>query len=326
MDIQTLMNDILTEAYDTRSADVYIIPKHTHYVVERHHHNQMIAIKSLSKSIGLKVINYFKYNGNMLISEHRRPQVGAMEWTQSERQCYLRFSTVGDFKGREALVIRLIYPLSNHTTRFFKPAQYEALKARANQRGLIVFAGPTGSGKTTTIYHLAREYSEEQMVMTIEDPVEVYEPSFLQLQVNQEALMSYQDLLKVGLRNRPDIFIIGEIRDCDTAQAAVQAALSGHLVLTTLHAKTPLGVVERLTNLGVKKDYLVQALNVIAYQRLLRDKNGNIQALLNSVTATDIFDQRIDAEQSIQAWQSDLNQLVAENQISATERTRVWYG
>ncbi|UQS86773.1 Flp pilus assembly complex ATPase component TadA [Nicoliella spurrieriana] len=326
MDVKALINSILSEAYQNRSADVYIVPRTTKYLIERHHHNQVITMQALDCITGLKLINYLKYNGNMLISEHRRPQIGAMEWQHQNARCYLRFSTVGDFKGREAMVIRLIYPLNEQTTQFFFEHQFRDLKQRASQRGLMVFAGPTGSGKTTTIYHLARQYSQNQMIMTIEDPVEVYEPSFLQLQVNADAEMSYQELLKVGLRNRPDIFIIGEIRDANTAQAAVQAALSGHLVLTTIHSKTPLGVVQRLMNLGVERDYLEQALNTVVYQRLLNTSSGQPKALLNTVTSEAIFEKLIDGHQSIQAWRNDLQTLITKGQLSTTEGKRVWYG
>ncbi|MEJ6400432.1 competence type IV pilus ATPase ComGA [Nicoliella lavandulae] len=326
MEIKTLIDQMILDAYRKQAADIYVVPVANKYQVQFHLNNQINPYQSVSRQCGSKIVNYFKYNGNMLISEHRRPQIGAMEWRRGSAHCYLRFSTVGDFKSREAIVVRLIYPLAVQSNQFLNPDQYEQLKRRTIQRGLMVFAGPTGSGKTTTIYQLAREYSSSQMVMSIEDPVEVYEPSFLQLQVNSDADMSYQELLKVGLRNRPDIFIIGEIRDANTAQAAVQAALSGHLVLTTLHAKHPLGVVERLLNLGVGLDYLKQALNMVAYQRLLQTPDNGFAALLNTVTSEQIFEDALAPKAVLECWQASLNQLVAQKQIMDSERERIWHG
>ncbi|MHA8137967.1 competence type IV pilus ATPase ComGA [Lactobacillaceae bacterium Scapto_B20] len=326
MEIKNLINQLLINAYDQRIADIYILPFENQYLVKHHGHHQLLLINHLTKEQGLQVISYFKYHGNMLISDHRRPQLGAMKWSLNERNCYLRFSTVGDFKGRETLVIRLIYPLVDQKISFFDPIQYDDLKQLTNQRGLIVFAGPTGSGKTTTIYQLAREYSKQQMVMSIEDPVEIYEPSFLQLQVNEDAAMSYQELLKVGLRNRPDIFIVGEIRDEYTAKAAIRAALSGHLVLTTLHAKHPLGVIERLTDLGIGMEYLKQSLTAVVYQRLILNQNQMIQSLMNTVTAEQIFVEQISQTTILSNWQSKLRTLAANSIINEAEKRRVWYG
>lgn len=120
------------------------------------------------------------------------------------------------------------------------------IKKVAQSRGLIITSGPTGSGKTTTMYEVAKSMSQNKVVMTIEDPVEVHEPSFLQAQVNNEAGIDYQSLLKAALRHRPDILIIGEIRDQGTARLAVDAALSGHLVFATIHAKSTLQTISRL--------------------------------------------------------------------------------
>ncbi|GAY73161.1 GspE family protein [Lentilactobacillus kosonis] len=153
---------------------------------------------------------------------------------------------------------------------------------------MVVFAGPTGSGKTSTIYKLASELSEDQIIMTIEDPIEISSESFLQLQINEAAGLNYAELIKVGLRHRPDAFIIGEIRDSKTANAAIQAALSGHLVLTTIHAQSPSGVIKRLKNLGIDNEYIDQALTGVAYQRLVTTKNDDQQALLVSHPASEL--------------------------------------
>jgi Type II secretory pathway, ATPase PulE/Tfp pilus assembly pathway, ATPase PilB len=121
----------------------------------------------------------------------------------------------------------LIYGEKNNN--YFLPEQFNLIKKLTNQRGLIVTSGPTGSGKTSTMYELAQVIGKNKVVMTIEDPVEVWNPDFLQTQVNLIAGITYPDLLKAALRHRPDILIIGEIRDQETAKISINAALSGHL-------------------------------------------------------------------------------------------------
>lgn len=120
----------------------------------------------------------------------------------------------------------------------------------------------------------------DQFVMTIEDPIEIKEQRFLQLQVNHDAGMDYADLIKVGLRHRPDVFIIGEVRDPLTAEAAIKAALSGHLVYTTVHAQDPLGVIDRFKQLGISQEFISQALTGVAYQRLVPTTDGQQKAML----------------------------------------------
>ncbi|WP_248660936.1 ATPase, T2SS/T4P/T4SS family [Fructobacillus cardui] len=119
-------------------------------------------------------------------------------------------------------------------------------------------------------------WSPGKVVLTVEDPVEIYQPAFLQLQVNEQAGIDYQSLIKVALRHRPDLLVIGEIRDAKTAQAALQAALAGHLVLSTLQANSELAVFGRLLNLGLDRQLLNQALVKTVYQRLLPDLDGQL--------------------------------------------------
>ncbi|XIF20385.1 MAG: hypothetical protein AJITA_01138 [Acetilactobacillus jinshanensis] len=187
------------------------------------------------------------------------------------------------------MVVRLIRNLDCQRLNFLIPEQFKKLLSLAPYRGLMLFAGPTGSGKTTTIYQLAKNYGSNKMIMTIEDPVEIIQNDFLQLQINRKAGMNYQQLLKVGLRHRPDIFIIGEIRDTYTAKAAIQAALSGHLVLSTVHAQSPEGTVNRLLQLKVNEHYLRQCLNTIVYQRLLPTCHSEMGALFNIVTKDQLW-------------------------------------
>ena len=303
---------IIKAGIKLKASDVYLLPYGKSYLVKIRAQDRLINYHRLKFKNGIRLINFCKFYGGMNISEHRRPQLGAMRFNSDYS---LRLSTVGDYQQRESMVIRIISDLSSRRLNFWLPSQIQRITKLATDRGLILFAGPTGSGKTTTIYWLAKQLSQKSMVMTIEDPVEINEPSFLQLQVNQAAGMGYEQLLKVGLRHRPDVFIIGEIRDPKTAEAAIQAALSGHLVLSTVHAQSPLGVVERMRQLGVDDRYLRQTLTAVAYQRLIPDRRNQFGALLAILDSSQLWPQEV-TDHSLKGWRRSLFELVKNQKIS----------
>lgn len=274
--------EYLTECIEEQASDLYILPKDNMYQLSYHSKLQLTTLAEVNREKGIQMINFFKYRANMAVSEHRRPQVGSLKWhseSNLDEELNLRLSTVGDFNGDESMVIRFIYSLENLDQHELIDGQIEALNQIGAKRGLMLFSGPMGSGKTTTMYQLARRYSQHQVVMTIEDPVEIEEDNFIQLQVNQKANMDYEELLKVGLRHRPEVFVIGEIRDSKTAKMAVQAALSGHLVMATVHAKNVYGVIQRMQQLGIEDHYLVQTLSGICYQRLIATTDDQMAPL-----------------------------------------------
>ncbi|MFB9770130.1 competence type IV pilus ATPase ComGA [Lactiplantibacillus modestisalitolerans] len=281
MTIEAQLNTILEAAMDARASDVYWLPSSEGYQICWQAGGQLRAVETLTAVNAQQLINHIKYNSNMAISDHRRPQLGAMTVTIGPQTLNLRISAVGDFLDRESLVIRLLYEAKVSGLNYVVPAQRQQLAACLNRSGLILFAGPMGSGKTSTMYDLVRQLSGQQLVMTIEDPVEIYEPEFLQLQVNPLAEMTYPALLKVGLRHHPDVFMIGEIRDAQTAQIAVQAALSGHLVLSTIHARGVYGIAARLAQLGVPVETLQEALTAASYQRLVPLTDGRMGTLFD---------------------------------------------
>lgn len=282
--IKRVIDEMLAAAVAVRASDIYVLPQATGYLVRLRYAQTVRLWREVSRAMGEQLISYLKFQANMAISDQRRPQVGALNWAGKDGDLELRFSTVGDYAARESLVIRIIYPYFSGTMAFLDARQPVKLTQLAQQRGLMVFAGPTGSGKTTTMYLTARQLERTAMVLTIEDPIEIREPNFVQLQVNVAAGMTYAELLKVGLRHRPDVFIIGEIRDRVTAQAAVRAALSGHLVLSTVHARSAGGVLTRLTELGVSLNQLQQVLTMTSYQRLVPRVTGGPAVLLDIVT------------------------------------------
>ncbi|AVK60699.1 secretion protein E [Lactobacillus sp. CBA3605] len=284
MSVETQLMTIIQAAVAQQASDIYWLPATTEYQVLLQAAGQLQPLMTLDLATAQQVINHIKYQSNMAISDHRRPQLGAMTYTLAATVLNLRISTVGDFLGRESLVIRLLYQASETPLQYLIPSQRNQLQQLMQRTGLVLFSGPMGSGKTSTMYDLVRQVERPQVVMTIEDPVEIYEPKFLQLQVNDAAQMTYADLLKVGLRHHPEVFIIGEIRDEKTAQVAIQAALSGHLVLSTIHARGVFGIGPRLQQLGIAPATLQQALVAATYQRLVATTDGSQAALFDIVT------------------------------------------
>lgn len=280
MEISQQVNGLLNEAIKTQASDLYFLPEGDEYLVKIRNANEIVVWDKIGYLQARRMMNYCKYIADMALSEQRRPQIGSMDWHFGDNQYFLRLSSVGNFTGLESLVIRIIYRLDDVHAAFFDEKQVQLISEMSRKRGLIVFSGPTGSGKTTTIYNLVNQMVSDQFVMTIEDPIEIREPRFLQLQVNHDAGMDYTDLIKVGLRHRPDVFIVGEIRDAMTAEAAIKAALSGHLVYTTVHAQDPVGVIDRLKQLGISDEFIAQALTGVAYQRLIPTTDGKQRAML----------------------------------------------
>ncbi|WP_283678647.1 competence type IV pilus ATPase ComGA [Lentilactobacillus sp. Marseille-Q4993] len=288
MNIEVKANEIIKKATELHASDIYILPNDDMYSVKFQSGENIGEAMLLGWEIAERLINFFKYSAGMAVSEKRRPQTGHIEWQLKDNVYFLRFSVVGDFKGNESLVIRIIYDATAGELGFFDETVISQIVDLSKQRGLVVFSGPTGSGKTSTIYEVARLFAIKDIVMTIEDPVEVRQNSFIQLQVNREAGMTYPNLIKLGLRHRPGVFIIGEIRDEETAAAAIQAALTGHLVLTTIHAQNPFGVIQRLRQLDASEIFIDQALNAVVYQRLVPTIDDSLKANVVIETAKSI--------------------------------------
>lgn len=210
----------------------------------------------------------------MDVGEKRKPQSGATHLEIDSKAVELRFSTMTNVLLLESLVVRVIRQQlkSNYSVQTYFPQDIDCLRSLLNRKsGLVLFSGPVGSGKTTTIYQLLRERMAQETVqiITMEDPVEIYEANFLQTEVNELAGISYDVLIKSSLRHHPDILMIGEIRDEETARMAIRGALTGHLMIATIHAKDTLGVIARLQELQVTPEQLKQTLIGVVSQRLV---------------------------------------------------------
>ena len=325
MKIQTIADEIIFNAIQAQVSDIFLMPTLNNYQVEFRLKNGVQNFKKIESSLGRELLNYFKFAAQMDIAEHRRPQVGSLIKEFEHQKIFLRLSCVGNFNDQESLVIRIIYGMQENN--YFFPDQLEQLKQLSKQRGMIITSGPTGSGKTSTMYEVARLVSKNKMIMTIEDPIEIWEESFLQTQVNNTAGISYLDLLKVALRHRPDVLIIGEIRDSETAKVAINAALSGHLVLATVHAKSTFQTLSRLEGLGVRKDELYNAVTAVSYQRLLLTKDERLSCLLDIASGPQLKQEILNEQRrDFSVWQQNMSYLKEKDRINEVTFNDHQYG
>ncbi|WP_297076973.1 competence type IV pilus ATPase ComGA [uncultured Enterococcus sp.] len=263
MEIEAISDEWIRYGYRQNIQDLYLYLNPQAGVVKMRTNQTVAVYETYSLEVAQQLIARFKYLGAMDIGEKRKAQLGAISYVVDQQVIRLRLSTVGDYRGLESLVIRFLSPqvLIDYTGNF---DYYTLSTAVTKQTGLFLFSGATGSGKTTLMYHLAQEIKGQ--VITIEDPVEIEQHTFLQLQVNEKIDQSYDQLIKLALRHRPDLLIIGEIRDYDTAKAAIRAALTGHQVFATIHAKSIFETLARLLELGCSQWEIDNTIKGIVYQ------------------------------------------------------------
>ncbi|WP_099974507.1 competence type IV pilus ATPase ComGA [Lactobacillus terrae] len=267
MSADEIVNDLLHKAMQDVVTDIYFIPKSDFYIIQARNQSSRQVISQLNSDMAQSLMNVLKFRGGLDIAEKRRPQKGSFVFESDTANVSIRISSIGDYKNRESLVIRLIYNSAVIDTSSDQIVKNLLLSAK--KPGMMVFSGPMGSGNTTLMYRIARELSDQKIVMCIEDPIEIEEPEFIQLQVNEQAQMTYEKLIKASLRHRAEVLIIGEIRDKETAKVALQAAMCGYTVLTTIHSKSKFSVIKRMVQLGIDPDEIVNGVNLISYQRLI---------------------------------------------------------
>lgn len=277
MEMNELATEVFKQAIKHQLDDIHLLPVGEEYVFYLRDVNGLKELRKISDEVALQFISYLKYQAGMDVGERRRPQSGSLTFEISKDQMIeLRLSVITNFKQKESMVIRLLHrskkeKASIRSMTYF-PKDWALLQQFLRYKsGLILFSGPVSSGKTSTMYALLRGRMQEKtlQVITMEDPVEYHEPMFLQTEINEKAGITYELLIKSCLRHHPDILLIGEIRDEMTAKMAIRAALTGHLILATVHAKDCNGVVARLLELGVSKTMLEQTIIAICSQRLL---------------------------------------------------------
>ncbi|MDD2897551.1 MAG: ATPase, T2SS/T4P/T4SS family [Desulfuromonadaceae bacterium] len=265
---------LLNYAFDQHASDIHIEPKRETSLIRFRIDGVMHNIHSIPKPLHAPIVSRIKLLSRMDLAEKRRPQDGRIKTNFNNKDVELRVSTVPVAFG-EKVVIRVFDPdilLQELDSMGFYPRElslYNSFLRRPN--GIILVTGPTGSGKTTTLYSSLRSLSSPEVnIVTVEDPIEMVMEEFNQIGVQQGIGVSFDSILRNILRQDPDIIMIGEIRDRETAENAVQAALTGHLVLSTLHTNDSASTIIRLLDLGVPPFLISATVLGIVAQRLVR--------------------------------------------------------
>jgi type II secretory ATPase GspE/PulE/Tfp pilus assembly ATPase PilB-like protein len=263
---------IFRAAIDRNASDVHIHPFVGGGAIRFRIDGVMRRIATIPMA-SLEGLSRFLRNNAGLEVNPLKPQDGRLRFTFGRREIDVRLSLLPTFDG-DRIVCRLLDQSRNFSLRQsrFSIADQQALRRlTTHSAGIVLLTGPTGSGKTSTLYALLSELNSVDVnIMTIEDPVEYVLPGISQVQVNERQGLSFADALRAILRQDPDIVLVGEIRDEETARIATQAALTGHLVLSTLHTNDALGAIPRLIDLGLEPSVLADALIGVVSQRLVR--------------------------------------------------------
>ncbi|WP_032812709.1 GspE/PulE family protein [Acinetobacter proteolyticus] len=273
--IVKLVDWVLQFAFEQGASDIHLEPRKDKGKVRFRIDGVLHTIYNMPANTLTAVISRIKILGRMNVAEKRKPQDGRLKTrTPKGQETELRLSTLPTAFG-EKLVMRIFDP--EVLVRSFQQLGFEGHLLQSWQQltqhshGIILVTGPTGSGKTTTLYSSLKQLATEQVnVCTIEDPIEMLEPSFNQMQVNPNIELGFADGVRALMRQDPDIIMVGEIRDHDTANMAIQAALTGHLVLSTLHTNDAPSSLTRLHDLGIQPFLTAATILGVLAQRLVR--------------------------------------------------------
>ena len=255
-----------------------------------------------------QLFQYLKYCANLDLGNLTKPQSGTFQKMMNHKEFYFRFSCISTIVN-ETGVLRILnnHPLLSIDELSYKKAHLRQFKKWCNMRsGLVIFSGPTGSGKTTTLHTLLSEISKNKKlkIITLEDPIEIVSTDYLQLQINEKINFTFEEGIKQLLRHDPDVIMIGEIRDSKCAEMVYRAALSGHLVFTTLHAKSAQEAIKRLLELGLTTSNLKNTLTGVVNQRLYPnyDRKGRscIYEILCNESLQDVLECKNIKHKSIQ--------------------------
>jgi general secretion pathway protein E len=261
-------------AFEQRASDIHIEPRREQGLVRFRIDGVLHQVYQIPASVLAAMTSRIKILARMDVVEKRRPQDGRVKTRSGEQDIELRISTLPTAFG-EKLVMRIFDPevlVRDFSELGFAEEDQKRWKEMTERpNGIVLVTGPTGSGKTTTLYSTLKSLATTEVnVCTIEDPIEMIEPAFNQMQVQQQIELGFAEGVRALMRQDPDIIMVGEIRDLETAEMAVQSALTGHLVLSTLHTNDAPSAVARLLELGIAPYLLNATLNGIMAQRLVR--------------------------------------------------------
>jgi type IV pilus assembly protein PilB len=272
--IVKFVNLVLFQAIQDRASDIHFEPFETEFRIRYRVDGALYEMSPPPKHLALPVISRLKVMSNLNISERRLPQDGRITYNVAGREVDLRVSTLPTQFG-ESVVLRVLdrasVNLDLDTLGFPKYLNEYVSEAILRPNGIMIVTGPTGSGKTTTLYSCMRRVNSiDSKLLTAEDPVEYDIEGIMQVAINDAVGMTFGKALRSFLRQDPDIIMVGEMRDLETAQISIQASLTGHLVLSTLHTNDATGAVTRLIDMGVEPFLISSTLMAVLAQRLVR--------------------------------------------------------
>ena len=272
--IVKLVDYIISNAINERASDIHIEPQEKRLNIRYRIDGVLHDIIGPAKALQMAIVSRIKIMSNMDIAERRLPQDGRFTIKQGFREVDLRISTLPTVFG-EKVVMRLLekgaLSLDMNNLGFADEQLKLFRKYIVNPHGMILLTGPTGSGKTTTLYSALSEIKSSQTnIVTVEDPVEYQIKGIYQVQANPKIGLTFANGLRYILRQDPDIIMVGEIRDLETAEMAIRSALTGHLVFSTLHTNDAVGTIVRLINMGVEPYLVCSSLTLAVAQRLVR--------------------------------------------------------
>src|SRR5437667_9262479 len=269
-----LVDMIISEGILSRASDIHVEPEEGGVAVRYRIDGVLRQVMKIPRQAGLPLISRIKIMSSLDIADRLRPHDGRARVAVNGQPIDLRVSTLPAQLG-EKVVIRILDSrgtVKSLDTLGLNPGEAEAIKRLLeNHEGILLVTGPTGSGKTTTLYSAINQIKSEGVnIVTVEDPVEYRMQGIVQVQVQEKAGLTFADALRSILRQDPNVVLVGEIRDRETAQIAVQASLTGHLVLSTLHTNDAANAVTRLVDIGVEAYKIAAALRGVIAQRLMR--------------------------------------------------------
>ncbi len=270
-----LVNSIIEEAIERNASDIHIEPRKNKYLVRYRVDGILRSILDVPQNMEHSFVTRVKVMSRMDIAEHRRPQDGRFAIVYKGLDYNLRVNTLPVGDGREKIVLRILRP-SKNIADFDSLGFDEEETQKLNQiiqapYGIVLVCGPTGSGKTTTLYTVLNQINEDDRnISTVEDPVELTIEGLNQSQVNPKADFTFATSMRALLRQDPDVIMVGEIRDYETLEAAVHAALTGHLVFSTIHSNNTSSTITRMIEMGAATNLIGSSLVGILAQRLVR--------------------------------------------------------
>ncbi len=277
--VSKLVNELILDALSHRATDIHLEPFEDRFSI-RYRVDGLLRearISAQARPLAQSIVSRIKIMAHLDIGEKRLPQDGRIKVRASAQELDLRVSVLPSACG-EAVVIRILgsIDLLSLDRLGFSPDSVRVIRgALTKPHGIVLLTGPTGSGKTTTLYSILKELNTgDRKIITIEDPVEYRMPGVLQMQVKPQIDFTFAKALRSMLRHDPDILMVGEIRDTETAEIAIRSALTGHLVFSTLHTNDAASALTRLTEMGIAPYLVASAAELVIAQRLVRTLCG----------------------------------------------------